>query len=116
VVVDTRDHAATFNAAIRDRLVAAGAVDDHRAAVTADGQRIGAGDAVVTRRNDPTLGVANRETWMVTRVHRDGRLTVHDRDRGTASCPPTTSATTCSSATPPPATVRRATPPRPRTS
>ena len=81
VVVDTRDHAATLNAAVRDRLVAAGAVDDHRAAVTADGQRIGAGDAIVTRRNDPTLGVANRQTWTVTRVHRDGRLTVHDRDR-----------------------------------
>ncbi len=82
VVVDTRDHAATLNAAVRDRLVAAGAVDDHRAAVTVDGQRIGAGDAVVTRRNDPTLGVANRQTWTVTRVHRDGRLTVHDQGRG----------------------------------
>ncbi len=78
VVVDTREHAATLNAAIRDRLVAAGAVHDHRVAVTTDGQRIGAGDMIVTRRNDPTLGVANRETWTVTRVHRDGRLTVND--------------------------------------
>ena len=50
--------------------------------MTADGQRIGAGDVIVTRRNDPTLGVANRETWMVTRVHRDGRLTVNATDRG----------------------------------
>jgi exodeoxyribonuclease V alpha subunit len=87
VVVDTRDHAAAFNAAVRDRLVAAGAVDDHRAAVTADGQRIGAGDVIVTRRNDPTLGVANRETWTVTRVRRDGRLTVNDRDRGGRDLP-----------------------------
>jgi exodeoxyribonuclease V alpha subunit len=87
VVVDTREHAAAVNAAVRDRLVAAGAVHDHRVAVTGDGQRIGAGDAVVTRRNDPTLGVANRETWMVTRVHRDGRLTVNDRDRGGRELP-----------------------------
>jgi exodeoxyribonuclease V alpha subunit len=87
VVVDTRDHAATLNAAIRDRLVAAGAVDNHRAAVTADGQRIGAGDVIVTRRNDPSLGVANRETWMVTRVHRDGRLTVNAADRAGRQLP-----------------------------
>jgi exodeoxyribonuclease V alpha subunit len=83
VVVDTHEHAATLNAAIRDRLVAAGAVDDHRVAVTTDGQRVGAGDVIVTRRNDPTFGVANRETWTVTRVHRDSELTATDRDRGT---------------------------------
>jgi exodeoxyribonuclease V alpha subunit len=86
-VVDTRDHAATLNAAIRDRLVAADAVEDHRAAVTVDGQRIGAGDAVVTRHNDSTLGVANRQTWTVARVHRDGRLTVHDQGRRSRELP-----------------------------
>ena len=88
VVVDTREHAAALNAAVRDRLVAASAVEDDRAAVTADGQRISAGDVIVTRRNDPTLGVANRETWMVTRVHRDGRLTVHAAERGVRQLPP----------------------------
>ena len=83
VVVDTREHAGALNAAIRDRLVAAGAVHDHRVAVATDGQRIGAGDMIVTRRNDPTLGVANRETWTVTRVRRDGGLTVDDTERDT---------------------------------
>jgi hypothetical protein len=82
VVVDTREHAATLNSAIRDRLVAAGAVDDRRVAVTRDGQRLGAGDVIVTRRNEHDLGVANREVWTVTRVHRDGRLTVDDSERG----------------------------------
>jgi hypothetical protein len=82
VVVDTREHAATLNAAIRDRLVSAGAVDDCRVAVTHDGQRLGAGDVIVTRRNDHNLGIANRETWTVARVHRDGRLTVDDSGRG----------------------------------
>ena len=87
VVVDTRDHAATLNSAIRDRLVAAGAVDDRRVAVTRDGQRLGAGDVIVTRRNDHDLGVANREAWTVTRVHRDGRLTVDDAERGRRELP-----------------------------
>jgi exodeoxyribonuclease V alpha subunit len=83
VVVDTREHAATLNAAIRDRLVGAGAVHDHRVAVTTDGQRVGAGDVIVTRRNDHEFGVANRETWTVTRVHPDGGLTITDTKRGT---------------------------------
>ena len=87
VVVDTREHAAALNAAIRDRLVAAGAVHDHRVAVTTDGQRIGAGDMIVTRRNDPTLGVANRETWTVTRTHRGGQLTITDTERNTRELP-----------------------------
>jgi exodeoxyribonuclease V alpha subunit len=87
VVVDTCEHAATLNAATRDRLVAAGFVDDHATAVTGDGQRIGAGDVIVTRRNDPTFGVANRESWTVTRAHRDGRLAVSNNDRGVRELP-----------------------------
>jgi exodeoxyribonuclease V alpha subunit len=87
VVVDTREHAATLNSTIRDRLVAAGAVDDRRAAVTHHGQRIGAGDVIVTRRNDHDLGVANRETWTVTRVHPTGWLTVDDAERDRRELP-----------------------------
>jgi hypothetical protein len=87
LVVDTREHAATLNAAIRDRLVAAGAVEDRRTVVTVHGQRVGAGDLIVTRRNNHELGVANREAWTVTQVHRDGRLTVHDVVRGTRELP-----------------------------
>jgi exodeoxyribonuclease V alpha subunit len=87
VVVDTREHAATLNSTIRGRLVATGAVDNRRVAITHDGQRIGAGDAVVTRRNDHDLGVANRQLWTVTRVHRDGRLTVDDAERGRRELP-----------------------------
>ena len=87
VVVDTREHAAALNTAIRDRLVATAVVDDHHVGVTSDGQRLGAGDLIVTRRNDPTLGVANREAWTITRVHRDGALTVTDSGRGRRELP-----------------------------
>jgi exodeoxyribonuclease V alpha subunit len=76
VVVDTREQTADLNAAIRERLVAENRVDDIRVAVTEAGQRIGAGDQIATRRNDRHLGVANRDTWTVTALDRDGRLTV----------------------------------------
>ncbi len=46
------------------------------AVTTRVGQRIGAGDRIATRRNDRDLGVANRDTWTVTAVGRDGGLVV----------------------------------------
>jgi hypothetical protein len=76
VVVNTRDQAAALNAAIRDRHVAAGLVDDQHTTSARAGQLVGAGDQIATRRNDPQLDVANREIWTISRVHRDGSLTV----------------------------------------
>ena len=84
MIADTREQVAALNAAIRDRLVAAGQVDDTATVDHRRGQRIGAGDLIATRRNDPTLGVANRDTWLVTRVHPDGRCTSPDTGRGDA--------------------------------
>ena len=46
------------------------------------GQRIGVGDRVTTRRNDPGLDVANRDTWTVTRVAADGRVLAHRASDG----------------------------------
>jgi exodeoxyribonuclease V alpha subunit len=80
IVVDTREQAVELGAAIRDRLVADGRVDDARVAVTGAGQRIGAGDRVATRRNDRALGVANRDIWTVVAVNRDGSLAVVPAD------------------------------------
>ncbi len=76
VVVDTREQADALNSATRDRLVAAGLVDDTGTATARAGQPVGVGDIVVTRRNDHDLDVANRDAWTITRVHRDGSLTV----------------------------------------
>ncbi len=50
--------------------VCAGRVGDSIA--TATGERIGVGDVVVTRRNDSDNDVANRETWTVTGIEREG--------------------------------------------
>src|SRR5450631_4300856 len=81
VIAETREQVAALNATIRDQLIAAGRLDDTRAVTTAAGERIGVGDRVATRRNDPALDVANRDTWTVTGIEPDGTLTV-DGGRG----------------------------------
>jgi hypothetical protein len=82
VLADTREQVATLNAAIRDQRRDDPA-DPDPSSVTARGERIGLGDRVATRRNDPELGVANRQTWTVTGVGKDGGLVLrgHGHDR-----------------------------------
>ncbi len=91
VMADTRDQVAALNGAIRDRLVAAGYVDDRRGVVTSAGERIGVGDRVATRRNDRDLAVANRDTWTITGIDSDGTLTLHNGNarNGSRSVPAT---------------------------
>ena len=81
VTVATNDDARAVNQAVRDLRVAAGAVDDTRTTIGMDGQRIGAGDRIVTRRNDTSRDVANRETWTVQAVTDDGTVLAHYGDR-----------------------------------
>ena len=81
VVADTREQVAHLNAAIRDQRRAAHARTTSM--VTARGEVIGLGDRVATRRNDPDLGIANRQTWTVAGVGKDGGLVLrgHGHDR-----------------------------------
>jgi exodeoxyribonuclease V alpha subunit len=82
VVADTREHVAGLNAAIRDQRHAA--PGSATSMTTARGERIGVGDRVATRRNDPGLGVANRQTWTVTAIGIDsdeGSLTLRPQGR-----------------------------------
>jgi exodeoxyribonuclease V alpha subunit len=72
VVADTCEQVATLNAVIRNEHGC-----DPDAVVTQRGDRIGLGDRVATRRNDPGLGVANRQTWTVVGVGEDGSLVLH---------------------------------------
>jgi hypothetical protein len=84
-VADTREQVNELNAAIRNRLVIDGRVDDILVVTTRAGQRIGAGDGIVTRRNDRDLEVANRDTWTVTAVGRRGGLLVTGTATGDVS-------------------------------
>ncbi|UUZ61580.1 ATP-dependent DNA helicase [Nocardioides sp. B-3] len=79
MMADTREQAAVLNGFIRDRLVAAGHVDDSRAVATNAGERLGVGDRVATRRNDRDLGVSNRDTRTITDIGADGSLTLRGR-------------------------------------
>ncbi len=80
IVADTREQVAELNAAIRDRRnVAPPAL----CITTTHGEQIGLGDRVATRRNEPSLQVANRQTWTVAKIEDDGRLLLrgHGRNR-----------------------------------
>jgi exodeoxyribonuclease V alpha subunit len=79
VVADTREQVADLNAAIRDSRQG----DENAGAgiITAAGDRIGLGDRVATRRNDPELQVANRQTWTVAGIGPNGSLTLQGRGR-----------------------------------
>ena len=90
VMADTREQVAALNGAIRDRLVAAGYVDDGLEFVTDAGERLGVGDRVLTRRNDRDLAVANRDTWTITGIDHDRTLTLHNANahNGSRSLPP----------------------------
>ena len=52
-----------------------------REITTAGGDRLRLGDRVATRRNDPDLQVANRQTWTVTGIGQDGSLVLHSQGR-----------------------------------
>jgi exodeoxyribonuclease V alpha subunit len=45
---------------------------------------LGLGDRVATRRNDPDLQVANRQTWTVTGIGGNGSLVLHGHGRDRA--------------------------------
>jgi len=79
VITDRREQVTDLNAAIRDQRI-----QEHQSkwvVTTAGGERIGLGDRVATRRNDPDLQVANRQTWTVTGIGDDGSLTLHGHGR-----------------------------------
>ncbi|MDP3950572.1 MobF family relaxase [Microbacterium sp.] len=80
VIADTRDQVRDLNAAIRDqRLAAVGETTGLGAVTTAAGEHITPGDRITTRHNDRDLGVANRDTWTVTRTDDNGGLLVQGR-------------------------------------
>ena len=87
VIAETREQVAALNGTIRDQLITTGRLDDTRAVTTAAGERIGVGDRVATRRNEPTLDVANRDTFTVTGIAPDGTLTLHDGRRSERHLP-----------------------------
>ncbi|UOR00403.1 AAA family ATPase [Leucobacter allii] len=82
ITTATNDEAQVLNERIRAERVHRGEVDDQRTVFGSDGLSIGVGDVIQTRRNEPTLGVANRQTWTVQHVGDDGTLSVVETVNG----------------------------------
>ena len=85
LLAETNESAARMAGRYRDHLVGHGVVDDTVTVALGDGDRAGAGDLVVTRRNQPNLVadgrfVANRDVWRVIEVHPDGAVRVQRAD------------------------------------
>jgi ATP-dependent exoDNAse (exonuclease V) alpha subunit len=85
VIADRREQVADLNAAIRVSRPSSPRSNRDRADVvtTANGEQLGLGDRVATRRNDPDLQVTNRQTWTICAVRDDGGLVLlgHGRER-----------------------------------
>lgn len=88
ITVATNDEAAALNERIRTGRIERGEVDDTVTATGNDGLPIGRGDVIQTRRNDTTLGIANRQQWVVQHVADDG--TVYARESGSGRKNPRT--------------------------
>ena len=82
ITAATNDEARMLNERIRAERVERGEVDDARTVFGSDGLPIGAGDVIQTRRNESTLGVANRQAWMVQHVGDGGGLSVVEIGNG----------------------------------
>ncbi|WP_282825810.1 MobF family relaxase [Gulosibacter sediminis] len=82
ITTATNDEAQVLNERIRAERVHRGEVDDQRTVFGSDGLSIGVGDVIQTRRNEPTLSVANRQTWTVQHVGDDGTLSVVETING----------------------------------
>ena len=78
VIADRREQVADLNATIREQR--SGQQSGHFF-TTASGERLGVGDRVATRRNNPDLQVANRQTWTITEIGDDGGLVLRGRGR-----------------------------------
>lgn len=72
--VATNDEARSLNDRARAERIARGEVDDTLTVTGSDGLPIGGGDVIATRKNDGTLGVANRQTWTVQAISSDGTV------------------------------------------
>lgn len=82
-IASTNATAQRINHAVYERLVSSRAIKPGLGTVEGrDGDPIAVGAKVATRQNDRELQVANRQTWIVKRVNRDGRVIVADEETG----------------------------------
>ncbi|MBB5845761.1 conjugative relaxase-like TrwC/TraI family protein [Mobiluncus mulieris] len=77
----------TLNEGARELMIQAGIVDTSKETTLRGDQAAGAGDTIVTRLNDKTLGVINGQVFTVTRINRDGGIDARDQQGFTHRLP-----------------------------
>ena len=82
ITVASNDEAAALNERIRTGRVERGEVDDTITVTGSDELPIGRADLIQTRKNDTSLGVANRQQWIVQHVAEDGTLYAREAASG----------------------------------
>ena len=93
VVADTREQVADLNAAVRERRVANGEVDDTCVVVTQAGERLGAGDRIATRVTTTTSASPTATPGPSTASSRTARSTSSATTAGGRFPPPTLAST-----------------------
>lgn len=88
VSVATNDEAGLLNGAVHEQLVERGQVDTTVTVNGSDGLELGVGDRVMTRQNDATLDVANRQVWTVTGITDTGHVEVAGDNHGHTTLEP----------------------------
>jgi conjugative relaxase-like TrwC/TraI family protein len=86
LVAETRDHVTALNQRARADLILDGALKPGREVELNDGTTAGAGDTIITRRNDRRLRngkdwVCNGDTWTITGIRDDGSITIRKTGR-----------------------------------
>lgn len=78
--VASNEDAELINQAVHDWLIEHGHVDPSTHVVGSDGLPMCPGERVMTRKNDTELEVANRQTWLIEEIRRDGGLVLVNDD------------------------------------
>lgn len=86
LIAEAREDVTALNTRARADLILDGTLTPGREVALTDGTTAGAGDTVITRRNDRRLRngrdwVRNGDTWTITDVRDDGSVTIRPTDR-----------------------------------
>ena len=86
LIAEARENVTALNTRARADLILDGTLAPGREIALTDGTTAGAGDTVITRRNDRRLRngrdwVRNGDTWTITRVRDDGSVTIRPTGR-----------------------------------
>ncbi|GAC1524699.1 MAG: hypothetical protein NVS3B1_12800 [Marmoricola sp.] len=102
VIADSREHVATLNAHLHDHNedhnqdhnqgpatanATTSSRTDRQTFTTDRGETLAVGDQVATRRNEPRLGVANRDRWHITHINTAEHAITVKGARGTRVLP-----------------------------